>query len=208
MGKQRLVIAVAGGSGSGKSSVVRGAIARLGVEACLLDQDSYFLSNGDGAGNFDVPQAIDHQLLSGHMAELKGGGAIRKPRYSFATHQRSSESDILNPARIIVLEGIFAYWDERVRAECDLKIFLDAASDLRFIRRLQRDVRERGRTVDSIIAQYVETVRPMHEKYSTVMQGHADLVITNDALLENSVTKLLHAVHGLLERQRSAAAGQ
>ena len=164
MEEKRIVFAVAGGSGSGKSSVVQQAIRRIGA-AVVTDQDSYFFSMGDGTGNFDVPQAIDHVLLSEHIRTLKSGRAIAKPRYSFATHQRSAETDLLKPAPIIIIEGLFAYWDEKVRADCELKIFIDAASDLRFIRRLQRDLRERERTIDSVVNQYIETVRPMHEKY-------------------------------------------
>ena len=208
MHEQILIVAVAGGSGSGKTSVVRETTARLEAKACVLDQDSYFLSNGDGTGNFDVPHAIDHDLLSAHIGQLKAGNAISKPRYSFATHQRVAGSDTLTPARVVVLEGIFAYWDKRVRAACDLRIFVDAASDLRFIRRLQRDLRERERSIDSIVSQYVETVRPMHEKYSRVMREHADLVITNDGVLEHSVSRVLDAINSMIANHKSTAAAE
>jgi uridine kinase len=206
MREQRLMIAVAGGSGSGKTAVVREAVRRLKEDVCLLDQDSYFFSNGDGNGNFDIPHAIDHELLWKHIAQLKSGSSIGKPRYSFATHQRSAETDRLEPAPIIVLEGLFAYWDERVRSECDLKIFVDAAADLRFIRRLQRDLRERERDIDSIVSQYVETVRPMHKKYSEVLRGHADLILTNDGELEHAIAALLNAIHQMPRRGKSSAA--
>src|SRR3954468_3167227 len=176
MEEKHIVFAVAGGSGSGKSSVVDEVMRSIGTEVCLIDQDSYFFSKGDGSGNFDVPEAIDHELLSEHITMLKSGRAIAKPRYSFATHQRSNETDLLKPAPIIIIEGLFSYWEEKVRADCELKIFIDAASDLRFIRRLQRDLRERERTIDSVVNQYIETVRPMHEKYSEVMREQADLI--------------------------------
>src|SRR5690242_10943056 len=129
---QHILVAVAGGSGSGKSSVVNGALRRIGTDVCLIDQDSYFHSMGDGSGNFDVPHAIDHALLSEHITKLKSGQAIAKPRYSFFTHQRSADTDLLQPSPIIILEGLFSYWDAKVRAACDLKIWIDAPPDLRF----------------------------------------------------------------------------
>jgi len=194
MKAHHIVVAVAGGSGSGKSSVVGEARRRIGEEVCLIDQDSYFFSMGDGSGNFDVPHAIDHALLSEHITGLKSGRAIAKPRYSFATHQRSAETDLLQPAPIIILEGLFSYWDEKVRADCDLKILIDAPPDLRFIRRLQRDLRERQRTIDSVINQYLETVRPMHEKYSGVMREQADLILMNDGDLALPVAAMIAEV--------------
>ena len=175
------------------------------TEICLVDQDSYFFSMGNGSGNFDVPEAIDHKLLSEHIATLKSGRAIAKPRYSFATHQRSPETEPLNPAPVIILEGIFAYWDEKVRAACDLKIFIDAASDLRFIRRLKRDLRERERTAESVVSQYLESVRPMHHKYSGMMREHADLIVMNDGDLEIPVKQVIGEVRRLRREVPSAA---
>jgi uridine kinase len=200
MQAQRIVVAVAGGSGSGKTAVVNQAIRRLKGKICLVDQDSYFFSMGDGSGNFDVPHAIDHALLSEHIATLKSGRGIAKPKYSFATHQRTAETDFLDSAPIIVLEGLFAYWDQKVRAACDLKILIDAPPDLRFIRRLQRDLRERERTIESTISQYLETVRPMHEKYSGVMREHADVIVMNDGDFELPVAAIVEEV----QRRRGA----
>lgn len=206
MQAQPIVVAVAGGSGSGKTSVTNAAINRLQADVCLVDQDSYFFSLGNGSGNFDVPEAIDHKLLSEHISTLKSGGAIAKPRYSFATHQRTAETESLGPAPVIILEGIFAFWDETVRAACDLKIFIDAASDLRFIRRLKRDLLERERTVESVVSQYLESVRPMHNKYSELMREHADLVILNDGDLETVVKQVVGEVQRLRREVPSAAA--
>lgn len=209
MQEKPTVFAVAGGSGSGKSSVVTEVIRRLGTQVCLIDQDSYFFSMGNGDGNFDVPEAIDHRLLSEHITGLRSGRTIAKPRYSFATHQRTNESDLVNPAPIIIIEGLFAFWDEQVRANCDLKIFIDAAPDLRFIRRLQRDLRERERTLESIVKQYLETVRPMHDKYSGIMRQHADLVLMNDGDLESPVMAIIDQIRRLrCENSASHAAGQ
>jgi uridine kinase len=204
--RKHTVIAVAGGSGSGKTSIVRELMRKLGEEACLIDQDSYFETMGDGDGNFDVPHAIDHQLLSDHIFRLRSGSLVSKPRYSFATHQRMAATDPISPAPLIILEGLFAYWDDRVRSNCDLKVYIEAAADLRFIRRLKRDVRERERTIDSIVSQYIETVRPMHEKYSQQMCGHADLIIVNDGQMEQPVAMLLDAIHQTVARRKSSVA--
>jgi len=206
MKARHILVAVAGGSGSGKSSVVSEAMRTIGTEVCLIDQDSYFHSMGDGSGNFDVPHAIDHALLSEHITKLKSGQSIAKPRSSFSSHQRSAETDLLQPAPIIVLEGLFSYWDEKVRAACDLKILIDAPPDLRFIRRLQRDLRERQRTMDSVIAQYLQTVRPMHEKYSGVMREQADLILMNDGELAAPVASMIAAVHRLGGNQSASVA--
>jgi uridine kinase len=195
------VLAVAGGSGSGKSAVVRGLLASLqGVPASLLDQDSYYLTMGGGPGNFDAPEAIDHALLSTHVERLAAGEAVAKPQYDFATHQRTSATLTVTPARLLVVEGLFAYWDERVRRLCDLCVYIDADADLRFIRRLQRDVAERGRTLESVVSQYVETVRPMHERYSGQMRQAAHAVILNNSSLDESVRQLNQELRSRLSR--------
>lgn len=204
MHEKYMVLAVAGGSGSGKTSVVAETIRRLGTEVCLIDQDSYFFSMGNGSGNFDVPEAIDHKLLAEHIANLRSGRTIAKPRYSFADHQRAAGSDLIKPAPIIIVEGIFAFWDEQVRANCDLNCFIDAAPDLRFIRRLQRDLRERERSIESIVEQYLETVRPMHDKYAGTMRKHADAVLMNDGDLASPAAELLAEI-GKLRGERAAA---
>src|SRR5260221_5167651 len=120
------VLAVAGGSGSGKSAVVRGMLDGLDrISSSLLDQDSYYLTMGGGSGNFDAPEAIDHALLSEHVERLAVGEAVAKPQYDFATHHRTGATVTVTPAPLLVVEGLFAYWDERVRRHCDLCVYVD-----------------------------------------------------------------------------------
>jgi uridine kinase len=198
-----LLIGIGGGTGTGKTTVARYLCTRysaLGV--ALMDQDSYYLDRSgltleERSGiNYDEPSAIDHDLLLSHLRDLLRGVSVRKPRYVFATHTRSEESDVVMPAPIIVLEGLFALWDARVSKLMALKVYLDADPDIRFIRRARRDVAERGRTMESIITQYLETVRPMQQRHVEPTKKSADLVL--DVSSESSYTKLDMRIDALL----------
>ena len=162
---RRLIIGIGGGTGSGKTTVARTLCERyatLGVS--LVDLDSYYydrshLSPEERARvNYDEPSAIDHDLLLQHLERLESGQLIEKPRYLFATHTRSAQTDVVKPTPIIIVEGLFALWDPRICSLMGLKLYVDADSDLRFIRRLQRDLVERGRTVESVITQYLSLI--------------------------------------------------
>ena len=179
-----LVIGIGGGTGSGKTTVARVLCERyalLGVS--LLDLDSYYhdrsyLSLDERACvNYDEPCAIDYDLLFSHLNRLLSGRGIEKPRYLFSTHTRSCEVDLIKPTPIIIVEGLFALWEPRICSLMGLKIYVDASPDLRFIRRLQRDLVERGRTVESVVTQYLQTVRPMHQRYVEPTRMNADLVV-------------------------------
>jgi uridine kinase len=182
-----LLIGIAGGTGSGKSTLASHLLrmyVREGV--CLLEQDSYYrdrshLSASERAGlNYDEPEAIEHDLLLEHIKSLLSGKAIEKPVYCFKTHTRSREVQVVHPTQVILLEGLFALWDPRARLLMELKIYVDTAADLRFLRRARRDVCERGRTIDSVIEQYLDTVRPMHEMHIEPTKAYADLVVENN----------------------------
>ncbi len=179
-----LIIGIAGGTGSGKTTVARALCERyaaLGVS--LVDLDSYYLDRSylspeeRARVNYDEPSAIDHDLLFGHLEQLVRGRSVEKPRYLFATHTRSAEIDVVRPTPIIIVEGLFALWDPRICSLMGLKLYVDADPDVRFIRRLQRDLAERGRTVESVVAQYLRTVRPMHQSYVEPTRKNADLVV-------------------------------
>ena len=184
-GRSPFVIGVAGGSGSGKTTVVSKLRAQLSPESvAVLDQDSYYKDHSHlsarerAALNFDDPSALDHDLLLFHIQQLRMGKSIAKPVYSFATHRRTQEVTIVEPAAFVIVEGIFALYDSRLRSLMDLRLFIDADLDLRFIRRLQRDIVERGRTAESVIAQYLETVRPMYLQHIEPTREFADLQVS------------------------------
>jgi uridine kinase len=181
------LIGIAGGTGSGKSTLAAYLLHKYaGKGSCLLEQDSYYRdrSHLDAAErdaiNYDEPEAIEHDLLLEQVKSLMSGKAIQKPVYCFKTHSRTREVQVVNPSRLIVLEGLFALWDPRMRLLMDLKIYVDAAADLRFLRRARRDVSERGRTIASVSEQYLNTVRPMHEQHIEPTKAHADLVVENN----------------------------
>ena len=182
-----LLIGIAGGTGSGKTTLATDLLRRYAREgACLLEQDSYYRDRGHLSTiqresiNYDEPEAIEHDLLLEHIKSLMSGKAIEKPVYCFKTHTRSREVQVVDPTPVILLEGLFALWDQRARSLMDLKIYVDAAADLRFLRRARRDVFERGRTINSVFEQYVGTVRPMHELHIEPTKAYADLVVENN----------------------------
>jgi uridine kinase len=191
------LIGIAGGSGAGKSTIVRELVERLG--GCAIELDSYYL---DRAGlepaererlNYDEPAAIDVALITEHLRQLAAGGAVLKPRYSFETHTRVGVERV-PPARLIVVEGLLTFWWETLRELMDLKVYVDAPADLRLARRLQRDVAERGRTAESVVEQYLATVRPMHERYVEPTRVYADLVVRSDGPLEACAEAVLAAL--------------
>ena len=178
------VIGVGGGTGAGKTLLTDNLCSRyqqLGV--AVIDQDSYYLDQSHleiearAKVNFDHPSSLDHSLIAEHVSTLLKGRPVEKPCYCFATHTRSSNTVMVSPSDLIIVEGIFALWDANLRSMMDLKIYIDADSDLRFIRRMRRDIVERGRTVQSVIDQYLSSVRPMHRTYIEPTREWADLII-------------------------------
>ena len=178
------VIGVAGGSGSGKTTVVRRIVDSLGPEqVTLLDHDRYYRDRNDlrleerAALNYDHPDSLETDLLVHHVRELKAGKAVEAPRYDFTRHARLGEKDTFQPRRALIVEGILIFTDPALRDLMDIKVFVDTDSDTRFIRRLQRDVAERGRTMESVIDQYQTTVKPMHLEFVEPSKRYADVII-------------------------------
>lgn len=196
------LLGIGGGTGSGKTTLARAfALRHSRLGAVVIDQDSYYLERDHlsleerNRINFDEPAALDHALLLRDMESLLRGQAIQKPRYNFATHNRTGDFDRVEPASLIVLDGLFALWDPKLRRHFGLKVFVDADPDVRLIRRIRRDLAERGRGLDSVIEQYVSTVRPMHQLHIAPQRAVADLVLdTTSSPLEDSLSKLDAAV--------------
>ena len=184
MPRPPVVIGVAGGSGSGKTTVVRRIVESLGPdEVVVLDHDRYYRDRTDlgleerAALNYDHPDSLETDLLVHHVRQLKAGKAVEVPTYDFARYARRTETERHEPRRAIIVEGILIYSDAALRELMDVKLFVDADADTRFIRRLQRDVAERGRTMESVIDQYLGTVKPMHFEFVEPTKRYADLII-------------------------------
>jgi uridine kinase len=178
------VIGVAGGSGSGKTTVVRRIVDSLGLEhVTLLDHDRYYRDRNDlrleerAALNYDHPDALETDLMVRHVRELRSGKPVDVPQYDFTRHARLSETETFQPRRTLIVEGILVFTDAALRDLMDIKVFVDTDSDTRFIRRLQRDVAERGRTMESVIDQYQSTVKPMHLEFVEPSKRYADVII-------------------------------
>jgi uridine kinase len=179
-----MIIGISGGTGSGKTTVARRILENVSDEQIVfLQQDSYYRNLQDmpielrHVINFDHPDALDNDLFVNHVKALRAGEPIHMPVYDFATHARKTETIYIEPKPILIIEGILVFVDAALRGLMDVKIFVDTDDDLRFIRRLQRDVKERGRSVESVIKQYLETVRPMHQQFVEPSKRHADVII-------------------------------
>ena len=182
-----LIIGIAGGTGSGKTTVVHQIMNELPeTEVGIISQDSYYretasLSFDERALiNFDHPRAIDFELLVDHLTELKAGHNIEQPIYSFVTHNRTTDTIITHPRKVMIVEGILILANAELREMCDIKIFVHADPDERLIRRLKRDIAERGRDLDEVLNRYQTTLKPMHEQFIEPTKAFADIIIPND----------------------------
>ena len=179
-----MIIGICGGTGSGKTTIARKIVQVVGASnVVLVEQDSYYRNLADmplderHQANFDHPDSIDSEMLVNHLKRLKSGQSIEMPVYDFKLHVRSAENEHIDPKPVVIVEGILIFAEPRILSQLDVKIFVDTPDDIRFIRRLQRDIKERGRNVESVIAQYFRTVRPMHFEFVEPSKRHADLII-------------------------------
>ena len=184
MDKYAILIGIAGGTGSGKTSVAKAIAADFGKsEVALIEQDSYYkdLSNltieERASVNFDHPDAIDFTLMRDHLQKLMKGNVVDIPIYDYTTHTREKKSRVVEKHHIIILEGILALFDQKIRNMMDIKIYVETADDIRVIRRIKRDINKRGRTFSSVIEQYYETVRPMHIQFVEPTKKYADIIV-------------------------------
>ena len=181
-----LIIGIAGGTGSGKTTVVRNILHNLNTENVLvISQDNYYNDHNELSFderekvNFDHPRSIDFELLTQHVQDLKNGETIEQPMYSFITHSRTTETIITHPKEVIIVEGILIFTHPELRDLFDLKIFVHADSDERLIRRIRRDIQERGRDLEEVLNRYRTTLKPMHEQFIEPSKIHADIIVPN-----------------------------
>lgn len=199
--KKMLVIGIAGGTGSGKTTVVNNILRDLNAESVIvISQDNYYKDHLDlsfeerSKINFDHPRSIDFELLKEHVSLLKSGISIEQPVYSFITHSRKDETILTHPQSVIIVEGILVLTDPELRDLFDVKIFVHADSDERLIRRVRRDIQERGRDLDEVLTRYQKTLKPMHQQFIEPSKNYADIIIPNMKKKNSVAVKVLSTV--------------
>ncbi len=198
------IISICGGSGSGKTTFADKVRKNVDQEVSILHMDSYYLpklpkslKTTSGKPNFDHPEAFDWPLLKKHIQMLKNGKSVKSPHYDFKKNVRLKTSSLISSTKVVLFEGIFSLYHEEIRKMCDITSFLHVESDIRFIRRLHRDIEERGRSLDSVITQYYETVRPMYQKFLDPQRQYADFIVGEEtdiaaSILAAKVNQLFH----------------
>lgn len=203
-----LIIGLAGGTGSGKTTVANVILQRVGAsKLAYLPHDAYYHNFSDlpktqhDLINWDHPDSLDTELMIEHVRQLKAGHAIERPVYDFTTNARTTVTVHVDPHSIVMVEGILIFADPQLRALFDVKIFVDTDPDIRFIRRLERDIRERGRTAESVIQQYLHTVRPMHLEFVEPSKRYADVIIPEGGYNEVATDMVVARITELLVPQ-------
>lgn len=201
-----LVIGICGASGSGKSTLARELEAKLNKRCVYLKQDCYYKDHPEmsfeerTAINYDEPQAFEHDDLCADLLALREGKSITAKDYDYVEHRRCDSDSRIEPAEVVLIEGIHVFYDERVRELMDLKIYIQVDSDVCLLRRVKRDIRDRGRSIDGIYRQYLDTVKPMYEKYIRNYIDHADLIVARGGKNAKIVDILAHYINsGMME---------
>ncbi len=200
-----VIIGIAGGTGSGKTTVARAIYDRVGKDKIeWISHDSYY-RDFDGLSveerhhiNFDHPDSLETELLARHLDVLVKGSSVEIPIYDFTTHARKIETHRVESRKVIIVEGILVMYEPELRKRIDIKLYVDTPADIRFVRRLMRDIKTRGRTVESVIEQYVTTVRPMHEEFVEPSKRYADLIIPEGGENLVAIDAIIARVEGLL----------
>lgn len=205
-----LIIGIAGGTGSGKSTVARKVASALrDASVAFIDMDAYYRNFAHlpmeerRRINWDHPETLDLDLLVSHLEQLSSGEAIDKPVYDFATHTRSPMSERVPPPDVVVLDGILLFVEERLRALCDVKVYVDADADIRLVRRISRDIDERGRPLEEILDQYLNTVRPMHLQFVEPSKRWADVIVPRGGHNDVAIEMIVAKIQRRLEQRRS-----
>ena len=197
---QRIVIGIAGGTASGKTTVAEKLYNAFSNDAVILSHDYYYKPRNEltleerSKLNYDHPDSLDTAMLVEHVRELKAGKTIKHPTYDFSKYQRNDEWRVTDSAQIIIIEGILIFTDKELCKLCDIKLFVDADADVRFIRRLTRDVQDRGRSMDSVIKQYLNTVKPMHEEFVEPSKAKADLIIPQGGHNDIAISMIIDGI--------------
>ena len=203
--KGRILIGVAGGTGSGKTTVASRIGEVLHAEMVIIPQDFYYKDNNHlplserEKINYDHPDSFDNELLVSDLQKLLAGQEINSPIYDFKEHKRSEQTKLIKPAPVIILEGILIFVPKILREVMDFKIFVDTPSDIRLIRRIKRDMVERGRSLDSVIAQYTETVRPMHIEFVEPSKKYADIIIPEGGYNEKAIEMMTRSLQSQIQ---------
>jgi uridine kinase len=200
-----IVIAVAGGTGSGKTTVANRILERVGAQhVAYIPHDAYYRDLSDqpeslrAEVNFDHPDSLETELLVQHLKQLRAREAVEIPIYDFTAHRRTTRTRRVEPAPVILVEGILILTEPELRAIFDVKLYIDTDADVRFIRRLRRDIHERGRTVDAVCRQYLATVRPMHQEFVEPSKRYANVIIPEGGFNEVAIEMVAARVQGLL----------
>jgi uridine kinase len=207
MSTQPVTLAVAGGTGSGKTTIANEIVKRVGAQRiAYIQHDSYYFYWGRlpldprNLPNFDHPEALETDLLIEHLTALKAGQAVEIPVYDFTTHRRLSHTRRVDPHPVILVEGLLIFAEARLRELFDVKIFVDTDNDIRFIRRLRRDIAERGRSMEAVVDQYLSTVRPMHLEFVEPSKRYADVIIPEGGFNTVALDMVVARIEGMLKR--------
>ena len=201
-----ILIGIAGGTGSGKTTLTRHLKEHFGPEVTVIGHDSYYKRQVGKTYeertrvNYDHPDAFDTDLLIEHLKELKAGRPIQCPVYSFVDHNRTDETVEIFPTKVIIVEGILIFQNPTLRDMFDIKIFVETDADVRILRRALRDVEERGRTLQSVVTQYLTTVKPMHEAFVEPSKRNADIIVPNGGENTTAIEMLAHHIRSLIEK--------
>ncbi len=201
------VIGVAGGTGSGKSTLVKKLLeAFRGEHVAMMCHDSYYKAHPEltleerAKLNYDHPGSFDTPMMVEHLKELKSGVPIQQPVYSFVNHNRTDETELVKPSRVVIVDGILIFENKELRDQMDIKVFVDTDADVRLARRILRDVRDRGRTMESVISQYLNTVKPMHQEFVEPSKRYADVIIPEGGFNSVAVAMLIENIKSLIRQ--------
>ena len=202
-----LTIGIAGGTGSGKTTITRKIMREFGDDVAVMYHDNYYKAHNDmtyeqrAKLNYDHPNAFDTDMMLSHLRALRRGETVRCPVYDYTVHNRSSKTITVKPSRVLVVEGILIFSDRRLCDELDIKLFVDTDADVRILRRIVRDVRDRGRSLDSVVNQYLTTVKPMHEQFVEPSKRNADIIIPEGGHNTVAMDMVMERIRGYLGRR-------